>query len=62
MNNAKITTTHTQEHSRQTTDLFHPGHETLHSILLLFLFSFIVTAQVGLYYWKKRHYRSVLLI
>jgi len=56
MNDANIK--HTQEHIRSSSDLFHPGHETLHAILLLFLLSFIVAVQIGLYIWKKRNYSS----
>jgi len=36
----------------------HANHETLHNFLLIFLLTFLIIAQIGLYIWKKRHYRS----
>ncbi len=38
--------------------LKHADHESLHTFLFVFLFVFLIGSQIGLYWWKKKYYRS----
>lgn len=40
----------------------HKGHESMHAEMLLILIVSLITAQFVLFEWKKRHYRSYLLV
>jgi len=36
----------------------HKDHEGLHNFLFVLLFVFLLVSQIGLFFWKKKHYRS----
>jgi len=36
----------------------HADHESLHNVLFIMLFIFLIASQVALYVWKKKYYRS----
>lgn len=36
----------------------HKGHEAMHAEMMIILLLTVVVAQVALYQWRKRHYRS----
>lgn len=38
--------------------ILHSQHEGLHQFLLILLFALLILSQIGLYLWKKKHYRS----
>jgi len=38
--------------------LIHGGHQILHQFLFLILFVILILSQVGLFWWKKKYYRS----
>lgn len=40
----------------------HKGHENMHAEMMIILLITVIVAQVALYQWRKRHYRSYSLV
>eukprot|EP00002_Diphylleia_rotans_P036707 TRINITY_DN8124_c0_g1_i2.p1 TRINITY_DN8124_c0_g1~~TRINITY_DN8124_c0_g1_i2.p1 ORF type:complete len:112 (+),score=15.83 TRINITY_DN8124_c0_g1_i2:76-411(+) len=51
-----------EEEGRHGTHISHEGHEEMHSMLLLLLMATLLLAQLGLFYWKKKHSHSYQII